>query len=72
MKLPVKSILFFATLVASHYLVAQPVRLPSVQQTNFKTDSFNIVKFGAKSDGSSSIRKVSMLLLMPVMKRAGE
>ena len=32
-------------------LYAQPGKLPSVQQTSFKADTFNIVKYGAKADG---------------------
>ena len=52
MKLSLKKIvLFLNVLISIHSLPAQPPKLPTVQQTTFKNDTFNIVKHGAKADG---------------------
>jgi polygalacturonase len=52
MKLPMKKIsLLLITLGCVYNLAAQPGKLPVVQQTKFKGDTFNIVKYGARADG---------------------
>lgn len=52
MNLPLKKIgVFFVLTIWTSILMAQSVKLPAVLQTKFRTDSFNILKFGAKADG---------------------
>ena len=46
-----KSVYLFVVLHLAVQLIAQPAKLPRVQQTFFRADTFNIVKFGAKADG---------------------
>ena len=43
----------FSAILATSITVATAQDLPAVKTTKFKTDTFNIVKFGAKSDGIS-------------------
>ena len=54
MNLPMKKILITCiTAGTSLVLLAQHATLPKVQQTRFKADTFNIVKYGAKADGQT-------------------
>ena len=52
MKLPLKKIGFVCALtIWSFLLLAQSAKLPAVQSTKFKADTFNIIKYGAVADG---------------------
>ena len=52
MKLPItKTVYLFVALLFNLQLIAQPAKLPRVQQTSFRADTFNILKFGGKADG---------------------
>jgi hypothetical protein len=51
-------------------LAAQTVKLPVIQKTQFRKDTFNISKFGAIADGNTLNKKVLQLPLMPVQKKA--
>src|SRR2546421_3141245 len=54
MRLPMKKFLFLiSTFFYYMGLFAQAGNLPAVQQPQFKKDTFNIIKFGAKADGIS-------------------
>ena len=46
-----KTVYLFVALLFNLQLIAQPAKLPRVQQTSFGADTFNIVKFGGKADG---------------------
>jgi polygalacturonase len=46
-----KSLFLIACLSVASQLFAQHANLPRVQQTQFRKDTFNILKFGAKADG---------------------
>jgi polygalacturonase len=66
-----KYIVAVVVLVSSVTMFAQPAKLPVIQKTQFKKDTFNIAKLGAIADGNTLNTKVINSTIDAASKKGG-